>query len=141
VRCALLAERHRGLSHGVRGLLEPLFEVIVMVADETSLTEAVARMGAAVAVVDLSLSPGPWSAGGLVARLRRRFPDLRLVAIGFDDDGAGRTALAAGADAFVAKCNLATDLVPAIDAVLAARGAGGGEAGPGTPPAPGKRDG
>jgi DNA-binding NarL/FixJ family response regulator len=133
VRCALLAERHRGLSHGVRGLLEPSFEVIVMVADETSLTEAVARMGVDVAVVDLALSP-VLAGGGLVVRLRRRFPGLRLVAIGFDGEGAGRAALAAGADAFVAKSNLATDLVPAIDAVLTAEG-------PGTPPTRGKPDG
>ena len=31
-RCVLLADRHHGLSEGVRGLLETVFEVVVMVA-------------------------------------------------------------------------------------------------------------
>lgn len=123
MRCALLAERHLGLSDGVRGLLSPLFEVIVMVADEASLNEAVARMRAEVAVVDLSLSH-EHGGGGLVARLRRRFPDLGFVVVGFDDDGVGRAMLAAGADGFVAKSALATDLVPEVEAVLRARAKG-----------------
>ncbi len=111
-----------------------------MVADEASLTEAVARMRVDVAVVDVALSP-MLAGGGLVVRLRRRFPGLRLVAIGFDGEGAGRVALAAGADAFVAKGHLATELVPAIDAVLAAGDPAGGAAGPGTPPTRERPDG
>lgn len=125
MRCALLAERHHGLSDGVRGLLAPLFEVIVMVADEPSLTEAVARMRADVAVVDLSLSPG--RSGDLVTRLRRAFPDLKLVAVGFDDGGVARAALAAGADGFVRKSALATDLVPQVEAVLDPERRGGAD--------------
>lgn len=96
-----------------------------MVADEPSLTEAVARMRADVAVVDLSLSPG--RSGDLVTRLRRAFPDLKLVAVGFDDGGVARAALAAGADGFVRKSALATDLVPQVEAVLDPERRGGAD--------------
>ena len=58
VRCALVAEPHHHLAAGVRGLLEPMFEVIVMVAEEASLVDALARMDATVAIVDLSLDSG-----------------------------------------------------------------------------------
>jgi len=37
VNCVLLADRHHGLSEGVRGLFETAFDAVVMVADETSL--------------------------------------------------------------------------------------------------------
>ena len=33
VRCVLLADRHHGLTEGVRGLLETSFDAVVMVAD------------------------------------------------------------------------------------------------------------
>jgi len=54
--CVLLADRHHGLTEGVRGLLETLFHTVVMVADEASLTETAARLQPEVAVVDLSLA-------------------------------------------------------------------------------------
>jgi hypothetical protein len=33
IKCVLLADRHHGLSEGMRGSLETLFEAVVMVAD------------------------------------------------------------------------------------------------------------
>src|SRR5215510_11428967 len=54
-RCVLLADRHHGLSEGVRRLLETAFEVVVMVADEVSLVETARRLHPTLAVVDLSL--------------------------------------------------------------------------------------
>jgi hypothetical protein len=38
--CVLLADRHHGLTEGVRGLLETAFGTVLMVADEASLREA-----------------------------------------------------------------------------------------------------
>lgn len=106
----------------MRGLLDGLFEVIVMVADETSMVEAVQRMHADLAVVDLSLSAG--AGPDLIRRLRDRFPGVGIIAISVGDEPAlSRAALAAGADGFITKRAIATDLVPTVEAVLAARAA------------------
>jgi two-component system secretion response regulator SsrB len=118
IRCALLADRHFGLSDGVRGLLETSFEVVVMVADELSLFEAIERMKADLAVVDLSLTRG--NGLKLISQLRLRFPNLKLIAISVHDEpSVGRAAVQAGADNFVVKRAIATDLIPAVDAALA----------------------
>lgn len=118
MRCALLAEPHHQLSDRVRGLLEPMFEVIVMVAEEASLTEALARMEAAVAVIDLSLQPGDGLA--MIRRLHGRFPGVTLIAVGSEDaPGAVRAIVAAGADGFVSKGRLASELAPVVDRALA----------------------
>jgi len=117
MRCALLAEPHHPLSEGVRGLLGPLFEVIVMVAEETSLVDALGRMEAAVAVVDLSLLPG----GGLamIRRVHDRFPAVTLVVIGAHDaPGVARAVVAAGAYGFVPKAALASELVPVVEQAM-----------------------
>ena len=53
--CVLLADRHHGLTEGVRGLLETAFATVVMVADEASLIDAASRLTPEIAVVDLSL--------------------------------------------------------------------------------------
>jgi DNA-binding NarL/FixJ family response regulator len=58
IRCVVLADRHHGLTEGVRGLLETMFEAVVMVADETSLQESKSRLCPTLAVVDLSLVRG-----------------------------------------------------------------------------------
>ena len=54
INCVLLADRHHGLTEGVRGLLESSFDAVVMVADETSLFQSAEQLQPAVAIVDLS---------------------------------------------------------------------------------------
>jgi DNA-binding NarL/FixJ family response regulator len=84
-----------------------------MVADEASLIEGAGRLQPNVAVIDLSLA----RSGGLgwLSALRRLCPDTTIVAISVHDEATVReAALAAGADAFVLKRALATDLLPAI---------------------------
>ena len=49
--CVLLADRHHGLTEGVRGLLKTAFGTVVMVADEASLLEGASRLRPGVAVV------------------------------------------------------------------------------------------
>ena len=58
IHFALLANRHDGLTEGVRGLLETTFDVVLMVADEISLFESATRLPLDVAVVDLALTRG-----------------------------------------------------------------------------------
>lgn len=120
INCVLLADRHHGLTEGIRGLLETMFEAVVMVADETSLQESAARLQPSVAVVDLALT---WSDGlGVVRRLRARCPELKLILLSVHDEASAcRATLEAGADAFVLKRAIATDLLPAINAVQAGK--------------------
>lgn len=119
MRCALLAEPHHQLSEGVRGLLAPMFEVIVMVADEESMIDALGRMEAAIAIVDLSIRPGAGIAA--IRRAHDRFPGIPLIAIGAHDaPGVARRVVAAGASGFVSSGALASALVPLIEATIGA---------------------
>lgn len=118
IKCVLLADRHHGLTEGVRGLLETLFDAVVMVADEPSLQESAARLQPSAVVVDLALARSDGL--GVVRRLRARFPDLKLIVLSLHDEASAcRATLEAGANAFVLKRALATDLLPAIEAVQA----------------------
>lgn len=114
--CVLLADRHHGLTEGVRGLLETSFGTVVMVADEASLLEGAIRLRPDVAVVDLSLSQNG-SLGWLQA-LRLRCPELKVIVLSVHDEQSVRRAvMKAGADAFVLKRAIASDLLNAVDAV------------------------
>ena len=120
IHCVLLADRHHALTEGIRGLLETLFDAVVMVADEPSLQESAVRLQPSVAVVDLALV----RAGGLevVRRLRARCPYLKLIVISVHDEASVcQAAVGAGANAFVLKRSLSTDLLTAIEAVQAGR--------------------
>ena len=120
--CVLLADRHHGLTEGVRGLLETAFGTVVMVADEASLLEGAVRLRPEVAIVDLSLARD--SGLGWLRELRQRCPDLRVIVLSVhDEQSVHRAAMAAGADAFVLKRAIATDLLPVVDALDGARGA------------------
>ncbi len=115
--CVLLADRHHGLTEGVRGLLESAFETVVMVADETSLLEGAARLQPDVAVVDLSLAQGR-DLGWLRAAARTAAPASRSSS---SASTTSRTCAGwrstSGADEFVLKRAIVTDLLPAIDRV------------------------
>jgi len=119
--CVLLADRHHGLTEGIRGLLETAFGTVVMVADEASLLEGAVRLQPEVAIVDLSLARS--SGLGWLRELRQRCPDLRVIVLSVhDEQSVGRAVMAAGADAFVLKRAIATDLLPAVDAVRRGQG-------------------
>ena len=114
--CVLLADRHHGLTEGVRGLLETAFASVVMVADEASLLEGAVRLQPEVAIVDLSLARD--SGLGWLRELRQRCPDLKVIVLSVhDEQSVYRAAIEAGADAFVLKRAIATDLLTAVDAV------------------------
>ncbi len=114
--CVLLADRHHGLTEGVRGLLETAFGTVVMVADESSLLDGASRLRPDVAVVDLSLAQD--RSLGWLQDLRNRCPGLKVIVLSVHDEpNVRRAALAAGADAFVLKRSIVTDLLPAVDLV------------------------
>jgi DNA-binding NarL/FixJ family response regulator len=120
VRCVLLADRHHGLTEGVRGLLETTFDAVVMVADEASLVESAKRLQPTVAVVDLSMMGGEsirW-----MKWLLALCPALKLILLSVHDEpSVCRAAMEAGADGFVLKRDIATQLLHAVDEVLAGR--------------------
>jgi len=117
--CVLLADRHHGLSEGVRGLLETAFGTVIMVADEASLLEGASRLQPDVAIVDLSLARD--SCLDWLRAVRRRCPDLKLIVLSVhDEDSVRRAAIEAGADAFVLKRAIVTDLLPAVELVTRA---------------------
>jgi DNA-binding NarL/FixJ family response regulator len=111
--CVLLADRHHGLTEGVRALLTTAFGAVVMVADVASLVDGAGRLRPDVAIVDLSLAQH----GGLawLDALRRRCPGLKVIVLSVhDEEAVRRAAMEAGADAFVLKRQIATDLLPAV---------------------------
>jgi two-component system secretion response regulator SsrB len=118
--CVLLANRHSGLSEGVRGLLNTVFSRVFMVADQDSLMEGAQRLAPALVVVDVSLAQG--DIADLLRSIRDRAPGARVLVLSVHDEPTVvEAALAAGADGFVLKRAIANDLLPAVDALLASR--------------------
>ena len=116
----MLADRHHGLSESVRGLLETTFSSVFLVADENSLIEGAGLLRPAVVVVDLSLGAG--DVVGLMRELRARAPGAKVLLLSVHDEPSVlRAAAAAGADGIVLKRAIATDLLLAVDEVLAGR--------------------
>lgn len=117
MRCVLLADTHHEITEGVRRLLATAFEAVVMVADEVSLFAAADRLKSDLAIVDLSLAQG--DSLDLLRRFNVSFPDTRVIIISvYAQPSLIRSVLAAGADGFVVKSAIATDLLAATDAVL-----------------------
>jgi DNA-binding NarL/FixJ family response regulator len=102
---------------GVHGLLDTLFESVLMVADERSLEDAVTTFYPDLVVVDLSL-PREGEAN-VARRLMERHPDLRVIVLSVHDEPTvvGQL-LSAGIAGFVLKRAAATELVPAVLVVL-----------------------
>lgn len=117
VKCVLLADRHHGLTEGIRGLLETAFDAVIMVADANSLFEGAERVQPALAVVELSL-PGN---GGLkvLCTLKSRCPGLKIIILStHDEPTVVRSLLDAGANGYVLKKSIGTDLLTAVEVVL-----------------------
>jgi len=120
VKCVLLADRHHGLTEGIRGLLETAFDVVIMVADAKSLFEGAKRIQPALAVMELSLSGN--DGFNLLRTLRSRCPGLKVIVLSMQDEPTlVRSVLEAGADGYVLKSDIGTDLFSAVEAVLAGK--------------------
>jgi DNA-binding NarL/FixJ family response regulator len=120
LHCVLIAERHPGLGERVRGLLATWFDTVVTVADERSLLESTKRLRPAMAVVDVSIPLGSnllW-----IRRLRNLCPKIKVILLSVHDEpGVRKTAKEAGADGYLLKRSLATDLPPIVESLLGAR--------------------
>jgi DNA-binding NarL/FixJ family response regulator len=116
--CVLIADRHHVLFAGIRGLLETTFDKVFLVTDKASLIEGAMRLQPTIIVMDLSYAAG--NLPDLVHELRHQAPMAKVLLLSVHDEPAVITsAMTAGADGLVVKRALASDLIPAIDAVLA----------------------
>ena len=117
-KCVLLADRHYGVIEGIHGLLETTFATVVMVTDENSLMESASRLQPIVVVADLSVASG--SGFGWLGRLLRQNAASKVIVLSVHDEPTVvQSALDAGASGFVLKRAIASDLLNAVDAVLA----------------------
>ena len=116
--CVLLADEHHGLVEGIRGLLETTFTTVFMVADQSSLLEGAERLQPRVVILALSLARGDLP--GLLRRIAKRSPASKILVLTvYDEANVAEAVMQAGADAVVLKRSIATDLLPAVDEVLA----------------------
>lgn len=116
----ILADRHQDMLEGVRGLLETEFETVLMVADIHSLINTATTLDIDLAVVDFSLPVQ--NCGNIARHMKKLFPDLKLIVLSLHDElTVLREVMAAGAEGFVLKRSAATDLIPAVHAVVAGR--------------------
>jgi DNA-binding NarL/FixJ family response regulator len=113
----ILADRHQNMLEGIRGLLEVMFETVVMVADKASLFDTAEKINPDLAVVDLSL---PVSSEINIARqLKDRYPDLKIIILSVHDEQTVVSEIMnVGVSGFVLKRSAASDLFPAVDKVL-----------------------
>lgn len=118
--CAILADRHLELAEGVRGLLEAVFSTVYVVADIGSLLEGAERLSPALITLDIALASG--NIALVVEQVRQAAPGCRLVILTVhDQQSAPRLSLAAGANGIVLKRTIGSDLLPAIEAVMAGK--------------------
>lgn len=118
--CVLLAGQHHDLSEGVSGLLRTVFAGVFVVADEESLLEGAARLQPNLLVIDLPFTGGDMA--DFLKSLRKQAPAAKVLLLTVHDEPTVvAAALAAGADGVVLTRAIATDLLEAVDAILAGR--------------------
>jgi DNA-binding NarL/FixJ family response regulator len=113
----LLADRHHGVVEGVRGLLETAFGTVFIVGDQASLIDGIARLEPSMTIIDLALAGGAWLK--LLRTLREDWPDAKIIVLSmYDELSVVRAAMGAGANGFVLKRTIATDMLEAVAAVF-----------------------
>jgi DNA-binding NarL/FixJ family response regulator len=116
----LLADDHRMVAEGLKSLLSAEFELVDVVEDGRALIASARRHRPDLILADITM---PHLNGiDALAPLKQDNPNIKVVVLTMHQDVAyGRRALEAGADAFVLKRAIATELLPAIDVVLAGK--------------------
>ena len=113
----LLADDHRIVSEGLKGLLADDFELVGMVEDGRALVATARTLKPDVVVADITM---PHMNGiDAVAQLKKENPNIKVVFLTMHQDSAyARRALDAGANGFVVKHSATAELVMAIHAAL-----------------------
>ena len=116
----LLADDHRMVAEGLRGLLVDEFDLVGIVDDGAALVKAARELQPDVIVADISM---PHLSGiDALKQLKRDNPKVRVVFLTMHRDVAyARRALEAGAAGFVLKHSAPAELVLALRAALQGR--------------------
>ena len=137
----LLADDHRMVAEGLKGLLEKDFDLIAIVEDGRALVDETSRSKPDVVVVDITM---PRLNGfEAIPLLKEAAPGTKVVVVTMHREPAyARRAFSVGADGFVLKHAAAQDLIGAIRAALEGRSPGTDAAEvtavPGVAPGPGR---
>jgi len=115
--CVILADVHQPMLEATRSLLDVVFDTVVMVSSYESLLKAALNMRPDLIVVDLSL---PSSSGDkLLLPLDKQLKEFVIIIIGsYNEKDVVNSIMKKGADGYVLKRSMATDLLQAIDKVL-----------------------
>jgi DNA-binding NarL/FixJ family response regulator len=113
----LLADDHRMVAEGLKGLLAPHVDLVGVVEDGLALIEAAKRLRPDVIVADISM---PHLNGiEALARLKQEDERVRVVFLTMHEDVTyARRALDAGASGYVLKHSAPAELIAAIRAAL-----------------------
>lgn len=116
----LLADDHRIVAEGLRGLLEPDFELVGIVEDGRALLDAVEKLRPDVVVADVSM---PLLNGiDAVRQLKKKHKDIAVVFLTMHMDVTyAASAFEAGASGYVLKHSAPSELVTAIHSALKGR--------------------
>ena len=116
----VIADSHPEMLTGVRRLLENRFGSVIMVSDVKSLMDALDKIQPELLIVDLSLPTA--DRVNIVPEVRRCHPALRIIVLSVhDEEEVASEMLSAGVAGFVLKRAAATELIPAVEAVLAGK--------------------
>jgi DNA-binding NarL/FixJ family response regulator len=116
----LIADDHQILAEGLRGLLEPEFEVVGVVADGRELVAAGKKHRPDVIVADITMP----SLNGIEAAVQLRDAGVKAKVVFLTmhrDVAYARLAMEAGAAGFVLKHSVASELVTAVREALQGR--------------------
>ena len=113
----LLADDHRIVTEGLKGLLEPEFELVGIVGDGRALLAAAAKLRPDVIVADISM---PLLNGiDAVRQIRKDNSEIKVVFLTMHADVTyAVSAIEAGASGYVLKHSAPTELVTAIRSAL-----------------------
>ncbi len=116
----LLADDHRMVAEGLRGLLEPDYQLVGIVEDGRALLETADKLMPDVVVADVSM---PLLNGiEAVRQLKKKNPDLLVVFLTMHLDVAyAASAFEAGASGYVLKHSAPSELLTAISCALKGR--------------------
>ena len=115
--CVILADVHHPLLAAIAGLLEAMFDTVVMVSSFESLMKTAKRIRPDLIVVDLSL---PSSDGRkLLLKLDEQLIRFKMIILGtYNGTDIVSVIIKKGVRGYVLKQSTATDLPEAVDKVL-----------------------
>ena len=115
--CVILADVHHPMLAATGGLLEGIFDTIMMVSSFESLLDAAQRIRPDLIVADLSL---PSSDGQkLLLKLDKRLKKFKVIILGtYNETDIVNSIMKKGVRGYVLKQSTATDLLQAVDKVL-----------------------